>query len=251
MFELPYGNPVDQELDLSEGGILPFEHGAISTYLGRRNSPSGHRIVRAGRVVGWLAEPKKGKDLLCGAKAKQQLSELEQDSHRHKAVSWSQQALGAVAELVSEAFEHSADIRGLLGSGDSLERLLSRDLSAVLDHLSQRPEVRGAIAVDQGMLIDSAGDLPANADKLAIQVGQTLTGRKGMASDLGLEGAGHWTLHTGDGALLLAESGEVALAVWTEADVDHGRMINQISALMDGQVGAMGADGEKLYDGHI
>ena len=251
MFELPYGNPVDEEFDLSEGGILPFEHGAISTYLGRRNSPSGHRIVRAGRVVGWLAEPKKGKDLLCGAKAKQQLSELEQDSHRHKAVSWSQQALGAVAELVSDAFEHSADIRGLLGSGDSLERLLSRDLSAVLDHLSQRPEVRGAIAVDQGMLIDSAGDLPANSDKLAVQVGQTLTGRKEMASDLGLEGAGHWTLHTGDGALLLAEAGEIALAVWTEADVDHGRMINQISALMDGQVGAMGADGEKLSDGHI
>ena len=85
-------------------------------------------------------------------------------------------------------------MRGLLGSGDSLERLLSRDLSAVLGNLAQRPEVRGGIAVDSGMLIDDAGDLPASADKLAAQVGETLAGRKAMASDLGLEGAGHWTI---------------------------------------------------------
>ena len=51
-------------------------------------------------------------------------------------------------------------MRGLIGAGDSLERLLSRDLSAVLSQLILRPEVRGGIAVDSGMLIDDAGDLP-------------------------------------------------------------------------------------------
>ena len=142
-------------------------------------------------------------------------------------------------------------MRGLLGAGDSLERLLSRDLSAVLANLVQRPEVRGGIAVDSGMLIDDAGDLPSSADKLAAQVGETLAGRKAMASDLGLDGAGHWTLHTGDGSLLLAEAGDVALAIWTEADVDHGRLISQIAALMDGQIDAMGSHGEALTDGHV
>ena len=142
-------------------------------------------------------------------------------------------------------------MRGLIGSGDSLERLLSRDLSAVLANLVARPEVRGGIAVDSGMLIDDAGDLPASAEVLAAQVGETLAGRKAMASDLGLSGAGHWTLHTNDGALLLAEAGDVALAVWTESDVDHGRLINQIAALMEGQIDVMGSRGEALTDGHV
>ena len=101
------------------------------------------------------------------------------------------------------------------------------------------------------MLIDDAGDLPAAADLLAAQVGETLAGRKAMASDLGLTGEGHWTLHTGDGALLLAEAGDVALAIWTEVDVDHGRLLNQISALMDGEIDAMGSKGEALSDGHV
>lgn len=251
MFDLPYGMPIQEELDLSDGSIMPFEHGCISTYLGRRATPSGHRIVRAGRIVGWLAEPVKGKALLCGSEAKARLESLEDDPHHHNVREWTQKALGAVAEIIPEAFEHSADIRGLLGSGDSLERLLARDLSTVLSKLAERVEVRGGIAVDQGMLIDDAGDLPSSAEALASQVGETLAGRKAMASDLGLDGSGHWTLHTGDGSLLLAEAGDVALAIWTEADVDHSRLINQISALMDGEIGAMGSAGEKLIDGHI
>ena len=251
MFDLPYGIPIDDEIDVSDGAIMPFENGAITTYLGRRSTASGHRIVRAGRIVGWIAEPAKGKVLLCGTAAKARLEELEVDLHRLIAKSWSQSALGAIAEIIPESFEHSADIRGLIGAEDSLERLLSRDLSAVIANLVSRPEVRGGIAVDSGMLIDDAGDLPASADLLAAQVGETLAGRKAMASDLGLTGEGHWTLHTGDGALLLAEAGDVALAIWTEADVDHGRLINQIAALMDGEIDAMVSKGEALSDGHV
>ena len=251
MFELPYGMHVDEEIDVSAGSIMPFEHGCISTYVGRRSTPAGHRIVRAGRVVGWIAEPETGKTLLCGYAAKERLEQVEAELHRLKAKSWSQSALGAVAETVPEAFEHSADMRGLTGYGDSVERLLVRDLSAVLNQLAARPEVRGGIAADGGMLIDDAGDLPADAEKLAAQVGETLAGRKAMATDLGLDGRGHWTLHTGDGSLLLAESGEIALAVWTEADVDHNRLINQIASIMEGDMSAMGSGGESLVDGHV
>ena len=142
--------PVDDEIDISDGAIMPFENGSVTTYLGRRSTASGHRIVRAGRVVGWIAEPAKGKVLLCGNAAKERLELLEMDQHRLVARVWTQSALGSVAEVVPEAFEHSADMRGLLGAGDSLERLLSRDLSAVLSNLVQRPEVRGGIAVPVG-----------------------------------------------------------------------------------------------------
>ena len=106
MFDLPYGMPVDNEIDVSDGSIMPFENGSITTYLGRRSTASGHRIVRAGRVVGWIAEPAKGKVLLCGAAAKARIEELEADPHRLIAKAWSQSALGSVAEVVPEAFEH-------------------------------------------------------------------------------------------------------------------------------------------------
>ncbi|MBS74026.1 MAG: hypothetical protein CMA91_07270 [Euryarchaeota archaeon] len=251
MFELPYGALVDEEIDVTFGSIMPFEHGCISTYMGRRTTAVGHRIVRAGRVVGWISEPETGKVLLCGNAARERLEDLEKEQHRLKAKSWSQSALGSVAEVLPEAFEHAADRRGLTGYGDSVERLLVRDLSAVLNHISARPEVRGGIAVEGGMLIDDAGDLPATPAELAAQVGETVAGRRALASDLGLDGKGHWTLHTGDGALLLAESGDIALAIWTEADVDHTRLINQIASMMEGDVSAMGAGGEALIDGHI
>ena len=251
VFDLPYGVLVDDEIDVEDGAILPFEYGCITTYLGRRSTASGHRIIRSGRIVGWVAEPATGKTLLCGIAAKERLTELEADGHRLVARAWSQSALGSVAQIIPEAFEHNADMRGLIGSGDSLERLLSRDLSVILDNLVQRPEVRGGIAVDSGMLIHDAGELPSTADSLATQVGETLAGRKAMATDLGLEGEGHWTLHTDDGALLLAEAGDVALAVWTEADVDHGRLINQIASVMEGQAEIMGMGGEPLSDGHV
>jgi hypothetical protein len=52
MFDLPYGILVDNEIDVNDGSIMPFENGSITTYLGRRSTPSGHRIVRAGRIVG-------------------------------------------------------------------------------------------------------------------------------------------------------------------------------------------------------
>ena len=54
MFDLPYGMPVDDEIDVSDGVILPFENGSITTYLGRRSTASGHRIVRAVELLDGL-----------------------------------------------------------------------------------------------------------------------------------------------------------------------------------------------------
>ena len=92
MFDLPYGILIDNEIDVNDGSIMPFENGSITTHLGRRSTASGHRIVRAGRIVGWIAEPDKGKVLLCGSAAKARLEELEMDPHRLIAKAWSQSA---------------------------------------------------------------------------------------------------------------------------------------------------------------
>jgi hypothetical protein len=160
MFDLPFGIPVKEEINPQSDTIMPFDHGVITTFLGRRKTPTGHRLVRSGRIIGWLAEAEKGKFLLCADEARLRLEKIESEQHRLIAKSWTLQGLGLVAELVPEAFEHAADKQGLTASGDVLERLLSRDISMILELLSQRDEVRGALAADQGMLVDSTGELP-------------------------------------------------------------------------------------------
>jgi predicted regulator of Ras-like GTPase activity (Roadblock/LC7/MglB family) len=252
MFELPNGMPVDEEIDVTEGVIQSFAHGAISTWIGKRKTPAGHRLVRAGRIVGWLAESKKPSELLGGFEAKARLIEIEAEGAcRFEATSYSMAGLGNVAEVIPEAFEHPADRQGLLPRGDSVERLLSRDLSTVLSKLVENVTVRGAIAVDAGMLIDSAGELPTDAETLAREVGTTLDSREQLATGLGLSSSGHWTLHTGDGALLLAQTGEIAIAVWTEANADHTRIVNSAAAALDGEMPTTGGIGQALPDGFV
>ena len=252
MFDLPKGIAVETEIDVSEGAIQTFDHGVISTWIGKRKTPAGHRIVRAGRVVGYLAESEKASVLLGGAEAKQRLIEIEAKGMcRHEAQSYSMTGLGSVAEVIPEAFEHPVDAQGLMPKGDSVERLLSRDLSVVLAKLVDNIVVRGAIAVDAGMLIDSAGDLPTDGETLAKEVGETIAGREKLAQGLGFTDGGHWTLHTGDGALLLAHTGEIAIAAWTEANADHTRLINAAAAALEGEVSTGPGFGEPLPEGFI
>ena len=77
MFNLPEGIKVEEEIDVGDGAIQSFDHGVITTWVGRRKTPAGHRLVRAGRIVGWLAEPSKGKLLLGGKEARLRLEEIE------------------------------------------------------------------------------------------------------------------------------------------------------------------------------
>ena len=252
MFDLPKGITVEEEIDVSEGVIQPFTHGVISTWIGKRKTPAGHRIVRAGRVVGYLAESEKASILLGGAEAKARLFELEAAGMcRFEAESYSMVGLGAIAEVVPEAFEHPADAQGLLARGDTVERLLSRDLSVVLAKLVENVTVRGAIAVDSGMLIDSAGELPTDGEQLAKEVGETIVGREKVAKGLGFPDSGHWTLHTGDGALLLAHTGEIAIAVWTESNANHTRLGNAAVAALEGEITEAAGTSEPLPDGFI
>ena len=252
MFDLPKGITVEEEIDVTEGVIQPFTHGVISTWIGKRKTPAGHRIVRSGRVVGYLAESEKASILLGGAEAKARLLEIEAEGMcRFEAESYSMKGLGSIAEVIPEAFEHPADAQGLLARGDSVERLLSRDLSVVLAKLVENVTVRGAIAVDSGMLIDSAGELPTDGEQLAKEVGETIVGREKIAKGLGFPDSGHWTLHTGDSALLLAHTGDIAIAVWTEANANHTRLVNAAVAALEGEITEASGTSEPLPEGFV
>lgn len=254
MFELPLGKPVNEPINLEEGVLQPFAHGSISTYIGRRKTPVGHRLVRGGRVVGYLAEGEKKNVMLGGTDAKQMLESLEAEKKpRLLATAYTISELGGLAELVPEAFIHQADRQGLKSSTNAVERLLSRDLSAVIRNLEANTTVRGAMAIDSGMLIDHVGDLPGlgEEERLASELHQMMVamGGQDMHGEWGMKGQSHWTLHTDTGALLLAQSGEISLAVWTEKDANHGRLLSSASIALDGDIVAAGAHGSKMPEG--
>ena len=253
MFELPQGKPVNEPITLNEGELQPFAHGAISSYVGRRKTPVGHRLVRGGRIVGWVVE-ESDNTMLGGAEARTFLEAIEAEQKvRHVATSYTLGGLGSLAELLPEAFEHQADRQGLKSSGNMVERLLARDLSTVVREMSSHPTVRGALAIDAGMLIDHAGDLPGLGaeEALASEIHEMLTGMntQRLSSELGMGGQGHWTLHSGDGALLLAQSGEISIAVWTEKDANHTRLLSSASIALEGELVAAGSHGSKLPEG--
>ena len=254
MFELPQGTPVNESITLTEGELQPFAHGVISSYVGRRKTPVGHRLVRGGRIVGWVAEADDKKVMLGGSEARTALEDLEANQKvRHLATSYSIGGLGRLADVLPEAFEHQADRQGLGPASNVVERLLSRDLSTVIRELAAHTTVRGAMAIDTGMLIDHAGDLPGLGaeETLASELHELLSGMRpeSLASELGMKGQGHWTLHSGDGALLLAQSGDISVAVWTEKDANHARLLSSASIALEGELVAAGSHGSKLPEG--
>ena len=137
MFELPNGTPVNEPIDVEEGSLQPFAHGSISTYAGRRKKQVGHRIVRGGRIVGYLVESDQKNGLLGGAEAKHALEALEAEQKvRYMATAYTISELCGLAELIPEAFVHQADRQGLKSRNNAVERLLARDLSVVIRTLS-------------------------------------------------------------------------------------------------------------------
>ena len=253
MFELPQGQPFEESFSIEEGSLLPFAHGSITTRIGRRKSASGHRLVRGGKVVAWMAVNEEGA-LLGGLDARLELERIERDNKTKQfATTYTIRGLGDIADALPEAFEHQVDRQGLGSTVNFVERLLARDLSTVVEQLAANVTVRGALAMDGGLLIDHAGDLPGlgEAETVCAHLHELLAGMnmETVADELGLRGQGHLTLHSDKGALLLAQTGSIAIAAWTEKDANHARLISSASLALEGELGAAGHGGAKLPDG--
>ena len=101
MFTLPPGEPIETEIDIEVGSIQPFDFGVITTWVGRRKTPSGHRLIRAGRTVGWISEDIDTNEIHGGQKGRAALETLEAENKiRHTADQYSQRGLGLIAELL-------------------------------------------------------------------------------------------------------------------------------------------------------
>ncbi|HIF03893.1 MAG TPA: hypothetical protein EYQ80_00280 [Candidatus Poseidoniales archaeon] len=119
MFNLPPGDAVDPETDLSVGQTqMPFEAGVISHFKPRAKTACAHRLVHGGRVVGWLAEAEAKQTFVVGEAARARLLELS-DSHdlRARGVTWSIPHFTEVARRIPEAFPDPEDVAALLAQG--------------------------------------------------------------------------------------------------------------------------------------
>ena len=250
MFDLPHIERIDDDVDVSAGTIQPFEHGYITTWVGRRKTPFGHRLVRAGRIVGWICEGTSATKLFGGADAREALEEAEKNQHRLIASSCSMHGLAELAALLPEAFEFQADAQGLGASNTLTERLFARNISAVLQALSDYEHVQGALAADQGILIDSMGDLPGKAEELSATVASLSDALNAQQDNLGGSN-GYASLNRGDASLLLASSSTIVLAIWTELDANHARLLTDVAAKLDGEIGTYAEGSASLPDGFV
>ena len=250
MFDLPHIERIDDDVDVSAGTIQPFEHGYITTWVGRRKTPFGHRLVRAGRIVGWICEGTSATKLLGGADAREALEEAEKNQHRLIASSCSIHGLAELAALLPEAFEFQADAQGLGASHSLTDRLFARNISAVLQALSEYEHVQGALAADQGILIDSMGKLPGEADALSASVASLSDALNAQQDNLGGNN-GYASLNRGDASLLLASSSTIVLAIWTELDANHARLLTDVAAKLDGEIGTYAEGSASLPDGFV
>ena len=251
MFDLPHIERFDEEVDVSSGTIQPFEHGFITTWVGRRKTPFGHRLVRAGRVVGWICEGTTSTKLLGGAEAREALEEAEKNQHRLVASTCSMHGLAELAALLPEAFEFQADTQGLGAGGALTDRLFARNISAVLQALSDYDHVRGALAADQGIIIDSMGNLPGTTEALAATVASLSDAMNAQHENLGGDGRGYASLNMGDASLLIASSSSIVLAIWTELDANHARLLSDVATKLDGEIGTYAEGSATLPDGFI
>ena len=119
MFNLPPGNAVDAEVDLSVGqNQMPFETGVISHYKPRAKTACAHRLVYGGRVVGWLAESDAKQTFVTGEGGRNRLLELS-DAHElsSRGATWTASQFTEIARRIPEAFSDPSDVAALLAQG--------------------------------------------------------------------------------------------------------------------------------------
>ena len=249
MFNLPPGNSVDTEADLSVGqDQMPFETGVISHYKPRAKTACAHRLVYGGRVVGWLAESDAKQTFVTGEGGRTRLLELS-DAHELSArgATWTVSQFTEIARRIPEAFSDPSDVAALLAQGAAALPIDTVDLALLVDRLTESDEVMGALAFEDGVVIHSSGSLPSTPDDLA-KLGQEHL--RGIASKFEQVESLSANLRLEGGQLMLTEAGQASVAIWCKHGSDaHAALANAASLVgtIDDQVTAF----DELPEGFV
>ena len=234
MFELPKGEPIDESADLSVGALqMPFDYGVISHFSGRRKTPLAHRLVCDGLVVGWLTEGENKNSYVAGKAAKARLLQVASSAKiRSTASAWKRDDLASIISMLPEAFPDTSQLGSLLPGSSEMYTLDPADVSALANDLAKRPSVMGALAFEDGMVIDSSGKLPCSAKDLAVAAQEQLNNYDVMRENLGLGALLRTSIWMEDGVLLLVGAGDAALGLWVKHSADHQSIISNAVALI-------------------
>ncbi|MDP6325384.1 MAG: hypothetical protein QF722_00075 [Candidatus Thalassarchaeaceae archaeon] len=250
MFNLPPGNAVDSEADLSVGqNQMPFETGVISHYKPRAKTACAHRLIHGGRVVGWLAESEAKQTFVTGDAAKNRLLELS-DAHdlNSRGASWTMSQFTEVARRIPEAFSDPSDVASLLAQGAAALPIETTDLALLVDRLTESDEVMGGLAFEDGVVIHSSGELPSTPDDLATLGHEHL---RGLSSKFTQDESLSTNLRLEGGQLMLTEAGQAAIAIWCRHGADaHAALSNAASLVGTMDEDAL-AENEELPEGFI
>ena len=251
MFNLPPGNAVDSETDLSVGqNQMPFETGVISHYKPRAKTACAHRLVHGGRVVGWLSESEAKQTFVTGDAAKARLLELsDANDLNSRGATWTMIQFTEVARRIPEAFSDPSDVASLLAQGAAALPIETTDLALLIDSLTESKEVMGALAFEDGVVIHSSGELPSTSEGLATLAHEHLSGLsskfsqgESLSANLRLEG----------GQLMLTEAGQAGVAIWCRHGSDaHATLSNAASLVGSIDGGDDKVENEELPEGFI
>ena len=255
MFEMPMGDPVEKEIDISVARqTFPFDFGAVSYFKPRARNPVGHKIICAGEAAGWLCESSKKKRFLAGKSAEVELRRLAGETDlRTRGVIWSQRQFEIVAKRILEAFVDPSALGTLLPMPRIEGNIPTKDLTLLIETLASSDVARGACAVEGGMLVHSKGLLPLDGEEFSRVVQDHLQGMVALSSGIGQERPLASSLALADGALLIAPAGDATIAVWTDDHADHKALLANAAALLATEsVGLAGDDGgEPLPEGVV
>lgn len=236
MFTLPPGREYEEDIDLSpDVDAYPFDYGAVSFFRPRARTPAGHQLVCDGVVIGWLAESDDERNaFVAGMQAASVLKrEHREQPLRADATVWSQAEFEAVAQQVQGALTDTSRLSSLVMDPANVSGLQALDLARLVRELGSRPNVSGALAFEQGVVIEAAGELPVEAEQLAALGQEHLDRLSTLSSAVGSSTVRRTSLWLDDGVLLLLDAGMAHLGMWTDVSADHQAILANALSLLE------------------
>ncbi len=253
MFNLPPGNAVDPEADLSVSQTqMPFDAGVVSHYKSRAKTACAHCLVHGGRVVGWLAEAEAKQTFVVGIAARERLLEIS-DTHELKARGhkWTIEQFTEVARRIPEAFPDPSDIASLLAQGAAALPIDTKDLALLVEQLVESDEVMGALAFEDGVLIHHSGKLPSTADSIAEMGQDRMKGLASMAAEIGQKDPLTTTMRLDGGQLILAEAGHAIVGIWCRHSASPYAILSNAASMVSSEPDEILTDSDELPEGFI
>ena len=234
MFDLPHGDPIDSPFDGSAlNEVVDFECGIISSYKPKSRSPCAHRIVAGGHIVGWLADAEENKHYVGGHAAKARLVELE-DAHelRHKAYALLLEEVRSLIDGVPECLADPA-LMGTLGLAGRRLPAATHDWPLVVDVLESEIGVIAALAFEDGVLIHSSGETPADPDALSADLDAQLRGMDALTQLMGASPAPWYRQAFDEHEMTVTRDGSAGLALWTTGGADPMTLLMNAAGMIE------------------